>query len=140
MSQQDIAAQASDSIADTDFALTPARQPVEGLIVLKTSKGLRFEAPADIEWLEADRNNVMFHIRGEVVSIRVKMSDLETALDPGRFVRISRSSIVNLAHVKEAVSIQGGLYVFEMRSGQRLHSSRSRARQIRRLAASVRRW
>jgi two-component system LytT family response regulator len=125
---------------DAELAIAVARAPADALIVLKTSRGLRFESPNDVEWLEADRNNVLFHVRGEAVSVRVKLSKLETALDPHRFVRISRSSMVNLTHVREAIAMEGGVYVFEMRSGRRLRSSRSRARQIRRLAASTRRW
>lgn len=140
MVTQDIAVPASELLGEPELSVTAIRPPPDGLMVLKTSRGLRFEAPADIEWLEADRNNVIFHIRGEPITVRVKMSELETTLDANRFVRISRSSMVNLAHVREAASLEGGLYMFEMRSGRRLRSSRGRARLIRKLAASVRLW
>lgn len=140
MVQQDGVSPASEPLADVELSMAQGRPAFDGLMVLKTSRGLRFEAPTEIEWLEADRNNVIFHIRGEPVVVRVKMSDLESSLDANRFVRISRSSMVNLAHVREAQSLEGGLYMFEMRSGRRLRSSRGRARQIRKLAASVRLW
>jgi two-component system, LytTR family, response regulator len=110
------------------------------LIVLKTPGGLRFEPTADVEWLEANRNYVVFCIRGERVSVRTKMSDLESKLDPVRFLRISRSSMVNLGHVKHAHVQDGGQFVFEMRNGDRLPCSRTRSRLIRSLGASVRRW
>jgi two-component system LytT family response regulator len=140
MVQQDVAVPASEPLAEPELAITHMRASPDGLMVLKTSRGLRFEAPAEIEWLEADRNNVIFHIRGEPIAVRVKMSELESTLDANRFVRISRSSMVNLAHVREAAALEGGLYMFEMRSGRRLRSSRGRARLIRKLAASVRLW
>jgi two-component system LytT family response regulator len=141
MSQQDLGVAASESHAGTEAGIAQCRPlAADALIVLRTARGLRFEPPADIAWLQADRNNVVFHIRGETVVVRVKLSDLESTLDANRFVRINRSNIVNLAHVKEAVALEGGLYVFEMRSGKRLRSSRGRARQLRRLAASVRLW
>jgi two-component system LytT family response regulator len=113
---------------------------MDGLVVLKTGTGLRFESPADLEYLQADRNHVIFHIRGEAVRVRAKLSDLEAALDPNRFLRISRSNIVNLAHVREAVALENGHFIFELRNGVRLPTNRSRARAIRSLAASVRRW
>jgi two-component system LytT family response regulator len=108
------------------------------LIVLRTPAGLRFEPAADVEWLQADGNNVVFCIRGERVSMRMTLTNLESTLDPVRFLRISRSSIVNLGHVRQALFRDGGHYVFEMRSGQKLPSSRNRSRLIRRLGTRVR--
>jgi two-component system LytT family response regulator len=134
------ASAASDSRVIREAASPDARPSTDGLVVLKTSSGLRFESPAEVEWLEADRNHVIFHIRGEAVRIRAKLGDLEAALDQSRFLRISRSSIVNLGHVRQALSLQNGHFVFEMRSGTKLPTNRSRARAIRGLAASVRRW
>jgi two-component system LytT family response regulator len=111
----------------------------DNLFVLKTATGLRFESLAAVEWLEADRNHVIFHIRGrESVRVRAKLTDLASALEPARFLRISRSSMVNLAHVLQAESLQGGRYVFELQSGTKLHASRSRTPAIRKLAARMR--
>jgi DNA-binding LytR/AlgR family response regulator len=117
----------------------PETRSALDLIVLKTPRGLRFEPTADVEWLEANRNYVIFCIRGERVSVRTKLSDLESKLDPVRFLRISRSSMVNLAHVKQAHTQDGGQFVFEMRSGVKLPCSRTRSRLIRNLGTSVRR-
>jgi two-component system LytT family response regulator len=111
----------------------------DNLFVLKTATGLRFESLATVEWLEADRNHVIFHIRGrEPVRVRAKLSELESTLQAARFLRISRSSLVNLAHVLQAESLQGGRYVFELHSGCKLQASRSRAIAIRKLAAKMR--
>lgn len=123
-----------------EAAAAGSKPAADGLVVLKTSTGLRFESPGDVEWVEADRNHVIFHIRGESVRVRAKLGDLEAALDPNRFLRISRSIIVNLGHVRQALSLQNGHFVFEMRCGDKLDTNRSRARAIRSLAASVRRW
>ena len=113
--------------------------PADNLFVLKTATGLRFESLAAVEWLEADRNHVIFHILGrEPVRVRAKFSELESALEAARFLRISRSSMVNLAHVLQAESLQGGRYVFELQSGCKLQASRSRAVVIRKLAAKMR--
>jgi two-component system LytT family response regulator len=111
----------------------------DNLFVLKTATGLRFESLATVEWLEADRNHVIFHIRGrEPVRVRAKLSELERTLESARFLRISRSSMVNLAQVLQAQSLPGGRYVFELQSGCKLQASRSRATVIRKLAAKMR--
>jgi len=126
--------------APRELATSDGKPNADRLIVLKTATGLRFDSTADVEWLEADCNYVLFHIRGERVRVRQTLSELEGILDPNRFLRISRTAIVNLAHAREAVALGSGQYAFEMRSGYRLLASRSRARVIRRLTASVRCW
>jgi DNA-binding LytR/AlgR family response regulator len=112
----------------------------EGLMILRTTTGLRFESLADIEWLEADANYAIFHLRGEQVRVRMTLNELERTLDPQRFLRISRSIIINLSHARQAVSQGNGQYMFEMRAGQKLMSSRCRKAAIRGLSASSARW
>ncbi len=57
--------------------------------------------PADVEHLESSGNYVLIHTieQQEPYSMRSTLQSLEERLDPGTFLRISRSSIVNLAHV-----------------------------------------
>lgn len=121
-------------------AISRTSQGTEGLMILRTTTGLRFERPTDIEWLEADANYAIFNIRGEQVRVRMTLNELERTLDPQRFLRISRSIILNLAHARQAVSQGGGQYVFEMRGGQRLVSSRCRKHAIRSLTSRASRW
>lgn len=112
----------------------------EGLMILRTTTGLRFESMAGIEWLEADANYAIFHIRGEQVRVRMTLNELERTLDARRFLRISRSIIINLSHARQAVSKGNGQFVFEMQGGQQLVSSRCRKAAIRNLSASGSRW
>jgi DNA-binding LytR/AlgR family response regulator len=134
-----------------DLPLRAARPPrkavvsrvnpgTEGLMILRTTTGLRFEPSAEIEWLEADANYAIFHIRGEQVRVRMTLNELERTLDARRFLRISRSIILNLSHARQAVSKGNGQYVFEMRAGHQLVSSRCRKSAIRNLSASASRW
>lgn len=53
------------------------------------------------------------------------MSDVETKLPPGKFVRISRSAIVNLEKVKELQPVFHGEYAVILRDGTRLTLSRN---------------
>lgn len=53
----------------------------------------------DVDWFEAASNYVELHVNGREHLLRVTLSDLEKKLDPMQFVRIHRSTIVNLARV-----------------------------------------
>ena len=54
-----------------------------------------------IEWVEAQGDYVKFHIGKENHILRETMTAAAERLDPNRFVRIHRSRIVNLDHVRE---------------------------------------
>ena len=65
--------------------------------------------------------------------VDVALNRLEARLDPARFARIHRTSIVNLEHVVAFRRTEGGL-VAELRGGIRLPVSRSRAKGFRSLS------
>ena len=77
-------------------------------------------------WLEAEGNNVVLHTRaGNTHAIRETLGRLAEALDPERFVRISRSAIVSLAHVREVQPWFHGDYLVVLDDGSRVQSTRS---------------
>jgi hypothetical protein len=55
----------------------------------------------DIGWIEAAGNYAILHVGGERYDIRSSLARLEAELDPMRFVRIHKSYIVNVEHVRE---------------------------------------
>ncbi len=56
---------------------------------------------SDIEWIEAADYYVCLHAGGKRHLLRESIRALETKLDPKRFIRLHRSAIVNLDHVRE---------------------------------------
>jgi len=101
----------------------------------------------EVEWIEARGNYARLHLpppgtltgagapasaaagsgreaRGPVHLVRETMAALEAALDPERFARIHRSTIVNLERIRELHPLFHGEYVVLMRSGERLTLSR----------------
>lgn len=69
--------------------------------LLAKEKGEYFFIPVDeVEWIEAEGNYVRVHLGSGTHLIRTSMNDMVTALDPGRFLRVHRSAIVNLDCVK----------------------------------------
>ena len=55
----------------------------------------------DIDWIEAAQNYVQIHARRGSFLVRGTMAELETQLDPARFARIHRSTLVNLDRIRE---------------------------------------
>jgi len=78
----------------------------------------------DIDWLEAASNYVRIHAGGRQYLLRETMSNLEARLDPARFVRIHRSTMVRLDRIRELEPLFQGDYVLILEDGTRLTSSR----------------
>ena len=85
----------------------------------------------DIDWIEAADNYVELHVGKQSHLLREKLSTLETRLAPEKFVRISRSTIVNVERVKELQSLFRGEYALILQSGERLTLSRSYRDKLR---------
>ena len=56
---------------------------------------------SDIEWIEAADYYVCLHVQEKSHMMRETIKDLEQRLDPRKFVRLHRSAIVNIEHVRE---------------------------------------
>jgi LytTr DNA-binding domain len=78
-----------------------------------------------IEWLEAQGDYVLLHAGKESYLIRETLQSLESRLNPRKFVRIHRSSIINLDFLNEFEPIASGDYRVSLRNGIQLTLSRS---------------
>lgn len=87
----------------------------------------------DIERLEARGDYVALHVGPKRHLVQVTIADMERRLDPGRFVRVHRSHIVNLDYVVAFNTDPKGALEVELRGGTRLSVSRSRAQALRNL-------
>ena len=79
----------------------------------------------NVEWIEADGDYVRVHVGGEQFMIRETMHNLASQLDPVQFVRIHRSTIVNLDRVKEFRAMFRGDHDVILQGGARLKLSRN---------------
>jgi two-component system LytT family response regulator len=94
-------------------------------LVVKSRGRIVFLRADEIDWIEAAGNYVRVHAGKEAHLMRETLGTLEERLDHGRFVRIHRSTIVNLDSVKELVPSFHGDYVVRLRDGTELVLSRS---------------
>src|SRR5262249_15102954 len=101
-----------------------ARKPAERLM-LQSSGKVYFVRVEDIDWVEAAGNYARLHVGGETHLLRETMNGLEARLDPQKFLRIHRSTIVNIERVKELHPWFHGDYQVVLRDGTELTLSRS---------------
>jgi two-component system LytT family response regulator len=105
--------------------LQQSEDHVERLAV-KTASGVTFVKSGDIDWVDAAGNYVRLNTRdGEAHLLRETMRALEQRLDAKRFVRVHRSTIVNVERIQEIRAQTHGEHLIVMANGQRLTLSRS---------------
>lgn len=85
--------------------------------------------------LDANGDYVEVWAEGQRSIVRATLREMEERLDPGRFVRIHRSHIVNLDHVTAFRPHGGGRLRAELDDGSSVVASRAASRQLRRVSA-----
>ena len=79
----------------------------------------------DVDWVEAADCYVELHVGPRTHLLRGSLSDLEARLDPRRFARIHRSTLVNVERVQELHPLFHGEYLVVLEGGPRLKLSRT---------------
>lgn len=94
-------------------------------LVVKTNGRVFFMKVSEIDWIEAAGNYVNIHAGNDAHLLRETMNGIETQLDPRKFVRIHRSTMVNIERIKELSPLFHGDYILTLVNGSRLTMSRS---------------
>ncbi|HUB29394.1 MAG TPA: LytTR family DNA-binding domain-containing protein [Terracidiphilus sp.] len=94
-------------------------------IVFKSRGRILFLPVTDIRWVSAEENYVRIATANESHLLRETMAGLEKKLDPQMFLRVHRSSIVNLTYVKEVRNDADGESTVVLVNGQKIPMSRS---------------
>ena len=102
-------------------------------MVFKSRGRVLFLSIEDIRWFEAEENYVRIHTASESHLLRETIGRLESRLDPRSFIRIHRSSIVNLQYVKEVKREANGDATVVLTGGEQIALSRSYRSRIQRL-------
>ncbi len=77
-----------------------------------------------VDRMESARNYIILHAGRETYRIRATLDRLEARVDPRRFVRVSRSAMVNVDRVTELRSWSHGDWIVVLSDGSRLRLSR----------------
>jgi two-component system LytT family response regulator len=106
--------------------LKEVRPPVRHLtrFVVRNEGRLRLVDAGQVDWIEAADNYARLHVGATSHLVRETMGRLARELDPERFVRIHRSTIVQLDRIRELLPAFHGDLVVVLRDGTRLNMSR----------------
>src|SRR5580692_9135243 len=94
-------------------------------IVFKSRGRIIFLPISEIRWIGAEENYVRICTEKENHLLRETMARLEERLDPEIFLRVHRSSIVNLQYVKEIRSEPSGDFVVVLNNSHKVPMSRT---------------
>jgi two-component system LytT family response regulator len=107
-------------------------------LVVKSGGATRFLRVVDIDWIEAAGVYVNLHTGGKEILYRSSLAELSDRLDPVRFIRVHRSTIVNIESILQLEPISHGEFDVVLKGGVRTRISRSyRAQLEERLGQSL---
>jgi two-component system LytT family response regulator len=122
----------------------PAERPLEALIqamrsertaldriAVKADGRVMFIRVAEIDWIEADDDLVRIHTGKNVHAHRSTLTHLEERLPGSKFLRIHRSTLVNVDRIREIQPWFQGDWVLILNDGTRLHSGKSYRGKVR---------
>ena len=100
-----------------------------GRLAVKAEGRVHLLPHQDIVWVEAFDYYVKIHVKGRFYLVRDSMKNMERNLPESHFVRIHKSSIVNLDHVK-TLNTEAGEEV-QLTTGETLKVSRNYREQFK---------
>lgn len=96
----------------------------EGRLVIRAKGRVVFLNLSEIDWIEASANYVRLNVGKESHLFRETIGRISERLNPNHFVRIHRSTIVNLRKIKELIPVNSGEYIVILENGKELSCSR----------------
>ena len=79
----------------------------------------------DIDWVDAAGDYMCVHAAGETHILRSTLKNLMQRLDPDRFKRIHRSTVVNLERIAKVTPLKKGEYLLDLGGDEQLKVSRN---------------
>jgi two-component system LytT family response regulator len=121
-----------DLLADLDSQKNAPQR-----IVIKADGEIVCLKPAEIDWAESAGNYVCLHVGANTHILRETITSLETRLGHRQFMRVHRSTLVNVDRIKTLRPSLYGDYAILLRDGTKLTLSRGfRESVLRRLGAA----
>jgi two-component system LytT family response regulator len=105
-------------------ALANGRISADRRLVIKARGRVVFIDVDEIHWVEAAANYVKLNTGKEAYLLRDAIGHIGQRLDSEQFIRIHRSTIVNVQKIKELQPCNSGEYIVILKSGKELSCSR----------------
>ncbi len=106
-------------------AAEPAEPSYVDRIVVRERGRLLLVKVREIDWISSEGNYVLVHAGKAVHTVRETICAIEAVLDPARFRRVHRSTIVNIERVRELRPRQNGSYRVVLDNGVEVTASRT---------------
>lgn len=106
------------------------------ILGIRSAGRVFFLKTEEIDWIEAAGNYVRLHTGRDAHLLRETMNALEAKLDPDKFLRIHRSTIINIERIKEMHPLFRGEHVVILRDGTRLTLGRGYRDRLQELLGS----
>ncbi|HAS42630.1 MAG TPA: DNA-binding response regulator [Microscillaceae bacterium] len=100
-------------------------------VVVKDGGKIFFVKTKDIEWVESAGNYLKLHVGKTIHMVRETMNAFEQKLNPQEFVRVHRSSLVNIEAINNLESWGNTEFIITLNSGHKIQSGRSYHSSIR---------
>ncbi len=94
-------------------------------LAVKRNQRIALIGAGDIDWIESSGNYAHLHAHGASYVVRMTMGELERRLDPARFARIHRSTIVQIDRIQDIIAAWHGDFDVTLRDGTVLRLSRN---------------
>ena len=118
-----------DSVLDRAHAVPSVRD--SGRIVINARGKVLFLKTEGVDWITAADYYAEIHAQKQTFLYRQTMDQLEKQLDASKFVRIHRSTIVNIDRIKELRPTRHGDHMLILNDGTELKVSRRRRERLR---------
>ena len=92
-------------------------------LVFKEDGVVRFLNTAEIDWIEAFDYYVKLHAKQRTYLVRTSIKKILTTLDLKVFLRIHRSSVINVKNI-ESIDTKSGEWIVQLKTGKQLKVGR----------------
>lgn len=99
-------------------------------LIVKSRGRLAFIDTEEIDWIQAMDVYVRLHTGEKSHLVRERLKNVERRLDPQKFLRIHRSTIVNIMRIREVAPHPYGGAIVLLEDGTRLKVSRTYHAQL----------
>jgi len=114
----------------------PSQPQYLSRLLIKSAGRVFFLKTDEIDYVRAEDYYVKLHVGRKGHLLRETMNAMEAKLDPARFLRIHRSTIVNIERIRELQQHFNGEYIVVLHDGTQMKLSRSRREQLQTLLKS----
>ncbi len=108
-------------------------KPLQRLVVRQEDGTIHIVPVAKIDYVEADDEAIVIHTAGAALRKQQPIGELANALDPGRFVRVHRSVLLNIERIEKLELYAKDSRVAILRDGTKVPVSRSGYARIKEL-------